>query len=68
MKTALDPNARELRANVWLTIRRSRRPAIPAEVHSKGKHSVFKGKTLKGKAMHTVADARVKYRDGSLVD
>jgi len=68
MYTALGPNVQELRANVWLTIRRSRRLGGPAQVHSKGKNSIFEGKTLKGKEVHIVAGVRVKYRDGSLVD
>jgi len=40
---------------------------IPAQFHSKGMNSVFKGKTPRGKAVHTVVGGSVKYRDGYLV-
>jgi len=38
-----------------------------AKGFSKGKNSVFNGKTLTGKAVCTIVGGRVRYRDGQVL-
>jgi dihydroorotase len=39
----------------------------PSEFYSKGKNSVFAGKSLTGKAVHTITGGKVKLKDGKVI-